>query len=359
MKKLLKDSKKKIGQAPGSLIYVGEKKPQDVKLTVTVYNQDAYDEVVIDSFDQLPKLMQPGKMIWINSDGLKPDLVGKIGSYFNIHPLTLEDVLNTNHRPKTEDHGRYIFVVVKMLGYNHGEENVKVEHLSIIVGRDFVLTFQEDRIDEFEIIRENIRQNKGRIRELNTDYLAYRILDLIIDNYFSVIENFGDRIEDIEDELLEKPTEATLQKLYKLKGDMILIRRAIWPLRETISSLEKLETDIIARSSRPYLRDLYDHVIQIIDTTENYREMVAGMMDIYLSSVSNRLNEIMKVLTIISTIFIPLNFIAGIYGMNFNTSVSRFNMPELNWVLGYPFVLTLMLIVAVLLLYFFSRKKWL
>jgi len=359
MKKLLKDSRKKIGQVPGSLIYVGEKKPDGVKLTLTSYAPGLYKQEVLDKFDQITEAMELDHKTWINSDGLKPEIIGKIGTHFDVHPLTQEDILNTMHRPKTEDHDKYIFVVVKMLSYDSAKETIKVEHLSLILGKNFLITFQEDVIDEFENLRESIKQNKGRIQELGTDYLGYRILDLIIDNYFSVMESFGDRIEDLEDELLDKPTEETLQKLYKLKGDMILIRRAVWPLREAISSLDKLDSDIIAKNTHPFLRDLYDHIIQIIDTTENYREMVAGMMDIYLSSVSNRLNEIMKILTIISTIFIPLNFIAGVYGMNFNTDISPYNMPELNWFFGYPAVLLIMFTVGILLLYFFRKKKWL
>lgn len=359
MKKLLKNSRKKIGQAPGSLIYVGEKRPDFAKLTMTAYNAESFNLSDLNGLDNITAVDQKEKLKWINSDGLKPDAVGKLGTFFNIHPLTQEDILNTNHRPKTEDHGNYIFIVAKMINMSEKDEQIKVEHLSLILGKDFLLSFQEDIIDEFKFLRESIKQNKGRIRELGTDYLGYRILDLIIDNYFTVLENFGDRLEDIEDELLDHPDDETLQKLYKLKGDMILIRRAVWPLRDAISSLEKLDTNIIDKSTRPFIRDLYDHIIQIIDTTENYREMVAGMMDIYLSSVSNRLNEIMKVLTIISTIFIPLNFIAGVYGMNFNTEISPFNMPELNWFFGYPLVLLVMITVGLLLLYFFRRKKWL
>ena len=359
MKSFLKDSEKKIGQFPGSLIYMGEERSGKAKITVASFNAGSFREKVIEDPEDIKSFRKDNENLWVNIDGIQnTELIGKIGNVFNIHPLTQEDILNTMHRPKAEDHSEYIFLVVKMLSYNEDENLIKLEHVSLIIGKDFVLSFQEDTIDEFNNTRESIRQNKGKIRELGVDYLAYRLLDFIIDNYFGVVEAVGDRIEDIEDELLGKPTQNTLEKIYKLKNDMIHVRRAIWPLREALSSLEKIESGIIKKTTNPYIRDLYDHIVQLIDTTENYREMISGMMDIYLSSISNRLNEVMKLLTIISTIFIPLNFIAGVYGMNFNTSKSPLNMPELNWYFGYPAVLLVMFIVAFGLFMYFKRKKW-
>ncbi len=357
MKKLLKNTSRKIGQSPGTLIYTGEKPPGIFKCNLIAYNKDQYVEKIVSEPEEILQYLKPDEKIWINVDGIQhPDKIGKLGELFKINPLTLEDILNTAHRPKTEDLGEYIFIVIKLLKYD--ENQLKVEHVSLVLKKNFVLSCQEDEKDEFEVIRENIRKNKGHIREFKTDYLTYRLLDWVIDNYFSVLESVGDKIEEIEDELLAKPARETLHKLYRLKADMILIRRAVWPLREAINNLEKIESELLKSSTSIYLRDLYDHIIQIIDTTENYREMIAGMMDIYLSSVSNRMNEVMKVLTIISTIFIPLTFIAGIYGMNFNTNASPYNMPELNWFYGYPFILVVMFIVGLSLLYLFKRKNW-
>lgn len=357
MKKFLRNSRKKVGQLPGSLIYMGDRTGNGIKINITSYNRENYSERKVETPEEIKPEAEGS--LWVNVDGIHiPETVGAIGEKFNIHPLTQEDILNTAHRPKAEDNGSYIFVVIKMLELEAASGTLKTEQVSLVIGKNYVLSFQENATDEFETVRENLRKNKGKLREMGPDYLAYRLLDVVLDNYFAVLEKIGDRIEAIEDELVENPTRQTLEKIYKLKGEMIIIRRAVWPLREVISSLEKAETDIISKSTQPYLRDLYDHIVQLIDTNENYREMAAGLMDIYLSSVSNKLNEIMKVLTIISTFFIPLNFIAGVYGMNFNTSISRYNMPELNYYLGYPMVLSLMLLIALGLFVYFKRKKW-
>ncbi|MGE5351177.1 MAG: magnesium/cobalt transporter CorA [Acidobacteriota bacterium] len=355
MKKILKNSRKKVGQPPGSLIYMGDRTGNGIKINASQFNRENYSEKSILTPEEIKTA--PDEILWLNVDGIHiPETIGAIGNQFGIHPLTLEDILNTAHRPKAEDNGSYMFIVMKMLSFE--SDTLLSEQVSLIIGKNYVLSFQENATDEFETVRENLRKNKGKIRELGPDYLAYRLLDVVLDNYFSVLEKIGDRIEAVEDELIENPTRQTLEKIYKLKGEMIIIRRAVWPLREVISSLEKAETQLISKSTQPYLRDLYDHIVQLIDTNENYREMAAGLMDIYLSSVSNKLNEIMKVLTIISTFFIPLNFIAGLYGMNFNTNISKYNMPELNFYLGYPMVLSLMFLVSLGLFIYFKRKKW-
>ncbi|MGE5401811.1 MAG: magnesium/cobalt transporter CorA [Ignavibacteriales bacterium] len=359
MKKLIKNSGKKAGQIPGSLIYMGEKRDEKVRINLTAYSSKDFIEKKSINIEDIQQYVNTSENLWVNIDGIhQTGIIEEIGSIFDIHPLTLEDILNNAHRPKTEDNGQYIFIVMKMLGFERGSNSVQVEQVSLIIGKGYVISFQENETDEFEVVRDNLRKNKGRTRELGADYLSYRMLDIVIDNYFAVLEKMGELIEGLEDELIEKPTRDTLQKIYKLKNDMIIIRRAIWPLREVISGLEKTESELVSKTTFPYLRDLYDHIIQLIDTNENYREMVAAMMDIYLSSISNRLNEIMKVLTIISTFFIPLNFIAGLYGMNFNTAVSKYNMPELNYYYGYPMVIGVMLMVALILLVYFKRKKW-
>ncbi len=359
MSKLLKNAKKKTGQYPGSLIYTGERGLNGIQITIINYTKDDFRVRKVEDIASVQKFAETDELTWLNIDGIhNTNFIGKIGEIFNIHPLTLEDILNTSHRPKTEDNLDYIFIVLKMLTYDSKKSKMKSEQVSLVINNKFLLSFQEDKIDEFEGIRENIKTNKGHIRDWGTDFLAYRILDLIVDNYFILLENIGDRIEAVEDELLLHPDENCLRKIYEIKEDLLLIRRAAWPLRETVSSLERIDSVLLNRKIRPYVRDVYDHVIQIIDTTENYREMVSALQDIYLSTISNKMNEIMKVLTIISTIFIPLNFIAGVYGMNFNTEISKYNMPELNWVFGYPMILTVMLSVSAGLIFFFKRKKW-
>lgn len=344
---------------PGSLIYMGEREPGEIRITVSVYGKNDYAEYNDVKVNELAAFRDKGNVVWINVDGIhKAEIVGAIGSQFGIHPLTQEDILNTAHRPKAEDNGNYLFIVIKLLSYNAKVKGIRTEQVSILIGGNFVISFQEDKIDDFEEIRDHLRKNKGRARELGPDYLAYRLIDTVIDNCFTILESFGDRIEDMEDELMDNPSRETQQKMYSLKSEMILIRRATWPMREVISILEKSDSTLLKPYITPYLRDLYDHTIQIIDTSENYREMISGMMDIYLSSISNRMNEVMKVLTIISTVFIPLNFIAGVYGMNFHTDASPLNMPELSWYFGYPAVLLVMLIVAIGLLSLFKKKRW-
>ncbi|MFB0509709.1 MAG: magnesium/cobalt transporter CorA, partial [bacterium] len=289
---------------------------------------------------------------WINIDGIhKVEVIEKIGNCFNLHPLILEDILNTGQRPKIEDFGEHIFLVLKMLYYL--EKEITIEQVSLILGPNFVISFQEREGDVFNNIRERIRNNKGRIRKMGADYLAYSLLDAIVDGYFVILEKVGEEIEDIEEKLIKNPTPKTVQIIHNLKREMISLRKSVWPLREVVGVLERGESALIKKTTGIYLRDVYDHTIQVIDTIETYRDMISGMLDIYLSSISNRMNEVMKILTIIATIFIPLTFIAGIYGMNF-----RF-MPELGWRLGYPAVLFIMVIIGIVMLFYFRRKKWL
>lgn len=349
----------KYGLDPGSLVYVGDERTREATVKLVIFSKDDYSEA--DSFteDVVKNAVNEGKTIWLNVNGIhNTGLISETGRIFNIHPLTLEDILNTHHRPKTEDVNDYLFVVLKHLAQKENTGAISTEQISLIIHKNFVITFQEDDNDDLEIIRESLRQNKGKVRELSPDYLAYRIIDIIIDSYFDIVEKTGERIELLGDELVQNPGKQTLRKIYRLKNEMLVLRRVIWPLREAVSSLEKSETEVIKNTTRPFLRDLYDHVIQLIDSIENNRDIVAGMMDIYLSSISNKLNEIMKVLTIISTFFIPLNFIAGVYGMNFNTSKSPFNMPELNFYFGYPAALLLMAAVASVLFVYFKKRKW-
>ncbi|MEF9475978.1 MAG: magnesium/cobalt transporter CorA [Candidatus Mariimomonas ferrooxydans] len=253
----------------------------------------------------------------------------------------------------------YVFFIIKTHRYNEDLKEIHTEQISIIFGKNFVLTFQENHGDVFTPITARIKNNKGRIRRTGADYLAYTLIDTIVDNYFKVLEDIGGEIEYIEDELIANPTPETLHKIHFIKREMIFLRKSVWPLREIISGLEREESLLIKESTNIYLRDLYDHTIQVIDSVETFRDMISGMLEIYLSSISNRINEVMKVLTIFAAIFIPLTFIAGVYGMNFNPGKSPLNMPELNWYLGYPFALVLMAGIAAVMLFFLKRKKWL
>ena len=291
---------------------------------------------------------------WINIDGVhKLDNIEKVGKHLKIHPLVLEDIVHTGQRPKMEDFNDYLFVVLQMLQYNEKENETKTEQVSIILGANYVISFQEDEGDVFDLIRERIRTDRGRIRRMGADYLAYSLLDAIVDNYFMVLEKIGEKIEDIEDELIKNPAQEVLHAIHSLKRELVFLRKSVWPLREVISRLERWDSHLIDKSMDIYLRDVYDHTIQVIDALETFRDMLSGMLDIYLSSVSNRMNEVMKVLTIIATIFIPLTLITGIYGMNFKY------MPELDWSWGYPMVYIAMLIVSGVMLVYFRRKRWL
>jgi magnesium transporter len=278
----------------------------------------------------------------------------QLGERFGLHPLVVEDILNTDQRPKLEDYGEYLFIVLKSHYHSDGESgDAEIEQISLVLGPNYVLSFQERAGDEFEPVRERIRSNKGRVRRQGADYLAYSLIDLIADTYFLVLERLGERMETLEEELVTDPTTETLQAIHKLKREMVFLRKSIWPLREVIGALERGESPLIQDTTGVYLRDVYDHIIQVIDTVETYRDMLSGMLDIYLSSVSNRMNEVMKVLTIIATIFIPLTFVAGVYGMNFK------HMPELEWPWAYPLVWLAMIIIAGLMVAYFRRKRWL
>jgi magnesium transporter len=281
------------------------------------------------------------------------EVLEKLGHCFTVHPLALEDILNTEQRPKVEDYGEDLFIVVKLISYNEKKDEIEAEQISLILRPNALLSFQEKEGDDFASVKERLRAGKGRMRKMGADYLAYTLLDIVVDQYFIVLEKLGERIEVLEEKLLADPGTATLQKIQNLKREMLLLRKWIWPLREVISSLERGEFPGIQESTRIYLRDVYDHAIQVMDTVEIFRDMLSGMLDIYLSSLNNRMNAVMKVLTIIATIFMPLTFLAGVYGMNFK------HMPELDWPWGYPLILAVMGFVAILMLTLFRRKKWL
>ncbi len=345
---------RKTGLPPGTPVYIGKKREELVKVTCINYDEDDLTEKQVTTIDECFPLRDKAAATWINIDGVHQlENIEKIGEYFKIHPLILEDIVNTGQRPKMEDSGNYLFIVLKMLHYHEKENETKTEQVSIILSSKYVISFQETEGDVFDPIRERLRSHRGRIRKMGADYLAYSLIDAIVDNYFLVLEKIGEKIEDIEEELIKNPTSEVLHEIHKLKSELIFLRKSVWPLREVISKLERWESPLIDKSIDIYLRDVYDHTIQVIDSLETFRDMLSGILDIYLSSVSNRMNEVMKVLTIIATIFIPLTLIAGIYGMNF-----RF-MPELEMPLAYPMVLVSMLLVGLLMVIYFRKKKWL
>ncbi len=345
---------KKAGLPPGTLVYTGEQQVESVRITIIDYDEQHVQERQVASTEECLPFRATPTVTWINVDGLHDvSVIENLGKAFDLHPLLLEDVLSTAQRPKFEDYEKHLFVVLRMLHFGDDLPTIETEQVSLIVGPNFVLTFQERVGDVFDVVRDRIRSGKGRVRRFGADYLAYSLLDAIVDSYFAVLEKVGEKIEDLEEELVSDPNQTTLRRIHGLKREMINLRRSIWPLRELVNGLQRSESTLITKSTSVYLRDVYDHTIHIIDTIESYRDMISGMLDIYLSSVSNRMNAVMKVLTIIATLFIPLTFIAGVYGMNFE------HMPELRWRYGYAVVWAVMIVVAAIMLVYFRRKRWL
>lgn len=349
--KLVKHRLKKVGASPGSLQYTGERKAEEVRISIIDYDQADFREFQVATTEECFPFRDQPTVTWINIDGLhQADIFSSLGDYFGFHTLVLEDILHTTQRPKVEDFDSYLFIVLRMLSH---DRVLKDEQISLILGENFVLSFQEEVGDVFDPVRERIKTGKGRLRKMGSDYLAYALIDTIVDNYFVILEKLGDEIEHLEQVLLANPDPEQLQRIYQLRREMILLRKSVWPLREVINSLERGESSLIKKETQIFLRDVYDHTVQVIDAVETLRDVTSGMLDLYLSSVSHKMNEVMKVLTIIATIFIPLTFIAGIYGMNFE------NMPELSWRWGYFGVLFLMLFLGALMAIYFKRRKWL
>jgi magnesium transporter len=354
MRWLVKRTSKKAGLPPGTLLYVGEERDQQTKITVLEYDEQHVSERELRTV--APSLQLPAEptVTWINVDGLQTiEVIEHLGERFGLHSLVLEDILNTAQRPKMEDFGDYLYIVLKMLYPSEKGTETLEEQVSLILGTNYVLSVQECEGDVFTAIREHIRHARGRVRKMGADYLAYALVDAIVDGYFVALERLGDRIEFLEEELVINPTTSTLHTIHDLKTQMVFLRKSVWPLREVIHSLERGEPSLIRESTAIYLRDVYDHTIQVIDTIESLRDIVSGMLDIYLSSVSNRMNEVMKVLTVIATMFIPLTFLAGVYGMNFEY------MPELQWRWSYPLLWLVMAGVVILMSVYFRRKGWL
>lgn len=353
MPKSFRRMARKVGMPPGSLVYTGEKEHLPAKITITRYNGDTIVERQVDAFTECQMAADPGEVTWINVTGIaKAKDLEKLGECYKIPPLVLEDILEVGQRPKVEDYDEYLYIVLNSIRPVAEGEELVAEEISLILGPHYLLSFYSGDNDIYASVRERLLQAKGRIRKLGADYLAYALIDLVVDNYFIELEKFGDQMESLEDEVVANPSPRTLRDVHRFKNNMIMLRKSLWPLREVIARLERRESPLISEALGNYFRDVYDHTIIAIDTVETYRDILSGMLDIYLSSMSNRLNSIMKVLTIIATIFMPLTFITSLYGMNFK------NMPELQWEYGYFMVLGAVVVIALSMLEYFRRKGW-
>lgn len=350
---LFRSPPKKIGLPPGSLIYVGEQKVERPILSAIDYTSETFQWQKDIDLATCLALKDSASVSWINLDGIHEiDQLEAIGKVFELHPLALEDVLNTGHPPKFEEFDNHALIITKMFYFEEQDCRIMAEQISILLTEKNLLTFQERPGDVFDGVRDRLQRKTGRIRQRGADYLAYCLVDSVVDSYFHVLEKIGDRLDQLEAELISQPTQDLLHQVHHLKGQLGFLRKAIWPMREMVGNLLHSESGLLVESTNVFLRDLYDHAVQTLDIVESYRETASGLVDLYMSSVSQRTNEVMQVLTIMASIFIPLTFIAGIYGMNFEL------MPELKWRYGYPMVWGLMLLCAIGMLLFFKRKKW-
>ncbi|HMB46083.1 MAG TPA: magnesium/cobalt transporter CorA [Candidatus Methanoperedens sp.] len=349
----IKKRSEKSGLPPGTLLHIGDKKMETTRISLMDYDESHFLEKEVKQVEESFPFKDKPTVTWINIEGIHEiEIIEKIGQYFGVHPLILEDILNTEKRPKMEDFETYIYVTLKMLKQIDNSDKILSEQVSLIIGTNFVISLMESKDDIFDTIKDRIRSGKGHIRKMGSDYLAYSLIDAIVDNYFVIMEKFGEKIESMEEELVKNPTPGTLKSIHDTQRELMILRKSVWPLREVVNKMLRGESTLIHESTLIYLRDVYDHTIEVIDMIEGLREMVSRMFDIYLSSISNKLNEIMKVLTIIATIFIPLTFIVGVYGMNFEY------MPELKWRWGYPVIWTIIVFIGIYMLNYFRKKKW-
>jgi magnesium transporter len=355
--------KKKPGEAPGTAVHTGQKVLDNMLITVHDFDESHYISKDIKNLDEAEKYLQSESKTWIQVRGLHDvEKLQPIWKYFNLHPLVEEDIVNTTQRPKVEPYDEYVFIVLRLIIHPKPEAeagNSINEQVSIILGENYVLTFQESDAPIFAPITKRLETVNTRLRKLGPDYLAYALIDCIVDHYFASLETIDETIEQIEVEVIENPQKQHLQHIHSLRSELMAFRKSVWSLRDGLNSLLRDESPLVSNEVKLFTRDVYDHLVQVIETLENSREMVYSLYDMYMSNLSNKMNEVMKVLTIIATIFIPLTFIAGIYGMNFNPENSPWNMPELNWYWGYPFSLILMILMVAAMVIFFRRKKWL
>jgi magnesium transporter len=351
---ILKHRSKKEGLPPGTPVYIGKKRIDEPRITIIDYDEEHFQEKEAIIVEECFPFKETETVTWINVDGINNvNLIEKIGQNFSFHPLLVEDIVNTDQRPKFEDFGDYLYIVLRALEYDEQQHVVHTEQMSIVIASNFLITFQETPGDVFNTIRERLRLGKGRIRKMGPDYLAYSLMDAIVDHYFFMLEKMGEQVEVLEESIISRPVPRTVQELHKTKRELILLRKSVWPLREVINNLQHAESPLVSETTRLYLRDVHDHTVQVMDTVETYRDITQGMLDIYLSSISNKMNEIMKVLTIIGTIFIPLTFLAGVYGMNFHY------FPEITWKYGYAIFWSVCIVLAGFMLIMFRRKGWL
>jgi len=343
----------KAGMPPGSLVYLGNEAPQKPVLYAIIYDESHCEAHQVSTLGEALALRSNGKYLWLNVDGLQDtELVTKIGERFSIHALALEDILNSEQRPKREEFDDFLLVIAKAVEWSHEKQKLHSEQISLVLGKDFIISFQEKVGDLFAQVKARLQAPNNRLRKAGPDYLMHALLDVVVDNYFVVLEQFGEQLDLLEHDIVNCPEPTSLKKLYTLKRAALFVRRSTWPLREALGFLQHGESQFIKKSTLPFLRDVYSHTVEAIDTVEIFRETLSSMLDIYLSSASNRLNVVIKVLTIMTTIFMPLSLIAGIYGMNFD------NIPELHWKYGYPFAIGIMLLVTAVMLAIFKKKQW-
>jgi magnesium transporter len=350
--RLIARARKPPGSSPGTLFHTGRRSDQ-LRIDYIDYDESEIREEVVSDIGACLPLADGPSVTWINVDGLhEPSVLETIAGHFDFHPLVLEDVLNTSQRPKVEDYGDYFFVTMRMLSFDAEKRMVLAEQVSLIVGDHYVFSFGEQPGDVFEPVRERLRQGKGRIRSRGPDYLAYALIDTVVDNYFRILEEIGDEVDALEEIVLRDPSLPVMHSIHHLKREVLLLRRSVWPLREATSTLYRGDVELVSEETRVYFSDVHDHATRVMETVESLRDLISSAMDLHMSAMSNRMNEIMKVLTIISTIFIPLSFFAGVYGMNF------VYMPELRVRWAYPAVLAFMLGLTLTMLWYFRRKGW-
>lgn len=348
-----KSRSKKSSLPPGSQVYIGEQRVGQVKISLIDYDEGHFQEREIKNVKDCFPFKETATVTWINVDGLHPEVVKEVGEHYGLHPLVQEDILNTDQRAKLEEFDDYLYLVFRKLHVVNGSDRIGSEQLSLIIGANFILSFQESPGDVFDIIRERLRTSSGKIRKLGPDHLAYSLIDASVDNYFAILEEVGERIGVVEETITSRPNQRTSHVLHHLRRELVFLRRAVWPLRDVVATMVRSESKLVRQATRVYLRDVYDHTVQVLETIETFRDLLAGALDVYLSAMSNRLNEVIKVLTLITTIFIPLSFVASIYGMNFK------HMPELEQPWGYPAVLVSMVVMGLGMVFYFKKRKWL
>lgn len=353
-KKGLRQHSIRAGMSPGTLIHIGDNKPSTIQVSLMDYSPTHLIEKENISIEECVQFLHEPPMTWINVRGVHDKrIVEALGKYFGFHDLVMEDVMNTGQLAKLDDYKDYLFMVLRTLCYKKESDRIEDEQVSIILGKNFVVSFLENSHDIFASVRERIRKGNPRIRSMGSGYLCYALIDSIVDQYFVILEHVNNQLEDLESALIHDPKPATMQQIQKLKREIILLRKSVWPMREAVNNLRRIDSDLIKPATQVYLHDVYDHTVQVIETIESFRDISAGLLEIYLSTISQRMNEIMKVLTVVATIFVPLTFIASVYGMNFE------HIPELHWRYGYPMVLLLMFTVGCGMVYYFWRKRWL